>query len=102
MGLTDFKFGYGGAVQGFQVGGGTEAPAHFVGDGTHVGSQGYAGAEVGAVALDSSDYEFLDLDLHRLQDYRLLFSRQPVGGDAEDFLARDRRRASCVNLKKWH
>ena len=34
MGLTDFKFGYGGAVQGFQVGGGTEALAHFVGDGT--------------------------------------------------------------------
>ena len=55
MGLTDFKFGYGGAAQGFQVGGGTEALAHFVGDGTHVGSRGYAVAEMGAVALDSSD-----------------------------------------------
>jgi hypothetical protein len=54
-----------------------------VGDGTHVGSRGYAGAEVGAVALDSSDYEFLDLDVHRL-----------VGGDAVDFLGRERRRAS--------
>ena len=73
MGLTDFKFGYGGAAQGFQVGGGTEALAHCVRDGTHVGSRGCEGVEVGAVALDSSDYEFLDFDLHRLQDYRLLF-----------------------------
>jgi hypothetical protein len=59
-----------------------------VGYGTHVGSRGYAGAELGAVALDGEDDEFLNLDLHRLQDYLFVFSGQFVGGDTLDFLGR--------------
>ena len=66
--LGDVEFGDGGAAQGFQMRAAAEALAHFVGDGAHVGSGGDAGAKVGAVAIDSDDFEFLDLDLHRLQD----------------------------------
>lgn len=74
VGLGYIEFGYGGAAQEFQMGSGALKLAHFVGYGTHVGSRGYAGAERGSVALDCCDNEFLDLDLHRLQDYLFLFS----------------------------
>ena len=50
--LGEVEFGYGGAAEGFEMGPGAEALAHFVGDGAHVGSGGDAGAEVGAVAVD--------------------------------------------------
>src|ERR1022692_2001316 len=92
VGLGDFKFSYGGAAQRFQMRAAAETLAHLVGDGTHVGSGGHTGAESGAVALDCGDDEFLDLDLNRLQDYLLLFARQFVGGDAVDFLGRERGR----------
>ena len=86
VGLGDVEFGDGGAAQGFEVGSAAEALAHFVSDGAHVGSRGYAGAEVGAVGLDGGDVEFFDLDLNRLQDDFFFLSRQFVGGDAVDFL----------------
>ncbi len=92
MGLGDIELGDGGAAEGFEMGSGAETLAHFVSDGTHVGSRSHAGAEAGAVGFDGEDDEFLDLDLNRLQDYLLLFSRQLVGRDAVDFLGRERRR----------
>ncbi len=49
--LGDVELGHSGAAKGFEMGSAAEALAHFVGDRTHVGSRGYAGAEVGAVAV---------------------------------------------------
>jgi hypothetical protein len=92
VGLGDFEFGYGGAAQRFEMGSRAEKLAHFVGYGTHVSSRGHAGAELGAVALDGEDDEFLNLDLHRLQDNLFVFSGQFVGRDAVDFLGRVRWR----------
>ena len=85
VGLGDIEFGYRGAPESFEMGSGAQKLAHFVGYGTHVGSRGHAGAEPGTVALDCQDDEFFDLDLHRLQDYLLLFAGEFVGGDAVDF-----------------
>ncbi len=92
VGVGDVEFGYGGAAKGFEMGAGAQALTHFVGDRTHVGSRGYAGAEMGAVALDCENGEFFDLDLDRLQDYLFLFSCQFVGGDAVDLLGGEWRR----------
>jgi len=92
VGLADVEFGYGGAAQRFEMGAEAETLAHFVRDRAHVGSGGDAGAEVGTVGLDGGDGEFLDLDLNRLQNDFLPLARQLVGGDAIDFLGRERRR----------
>ena len=85
VGLGDIELGDGGAAQRFEMGSAAKTLTHFVGDGTHVGSRGHAGTEVGAVRLDGRDGEFLYLDFGGLQDNLFLFSCQLVGGDAVDF-----------------
>ncbi len=50
------------------------------------------GAEVGTVGFDCGYGELLDLDLNRLKNDLLLFSRQFVRGNAVDFLGGKRRR----------
>ena len=52
MGVGEFEFCDGGAAQRLEMGSGAETLAHFVGDGTHVGSGSDAGAEGGAVGFD--------------------------------------------------
>ncbi len=89
VGLADVEFGDGGAAERFEVGSAAEAQAHFVSYRTHVGSGGDVRSEVGAVALDGSDDEFLDFDLNGLQDDLLSLTGQIVGGDAFDFLGRE-------------
>lgn len=92
VGVADFELGHGGAAQRFEMRSGTETLAHFVRDRPHVGSRSDASPEAGAVALDCEDHEFFDLDLNRLEDYLLLFSRQFVGWDTVDFLGGERGR----------
>ena len=86
VGVGEVELGNGGAAKRFEMGSGTKALAHFVGDGAHVGSRGYTGAEVGAAGIDFGDDEFFNLDFHGLQNNFFLLSRQFVGGDAVDFL----------------
>ncbi len=86
VGLGDIEFGDGGAAERFEMGSAAELLAHIVGDGTHVGAGGDAGAEGGAIGLKCEDRKFLYLDLNRFQDYFLLLSGQLVGRDAVDFL----------------
>jgi len=90
--LGDIEFGDGSAAQSFEMGSAAEALAHFVCDGTHVGTGSDAGAKLGAVGFDGADHEFLDFDFHCVQDDLLLFSRQLVSGDAMDFFGGERRR----------
>jgi len=78
-----------------------EALAHFVGDGAHVGSRGYACAKAGAAAFDREDEEFFDFDLHCFQHYLLLFSCQLVGGDALNFFGGERWRDLLDNAEKF-
>ena len=75
VGLGDVEFGNGGAAEGFEMGSAAEALAHFVSDGTHVGSGGDAGAEVGAAGIDGGNVEFFDIDFHGLKDDFFLFAR---------------------------
>ena len=74
VGLGDVEFGDGRTAERCEVGSAAKATAHFVRDGTHIGSGGDAGAEVSAVVLDGSDYEFFYFDLNRLQHDFLLFA----------------------------
>ena len=66
VGVFEGEFGDRGAAEGLEMGAAGQFPAHVVSDGAHVGSGGDAGAETDAVGVDCEDFEFLDLDLHRL------------------------------------
>ena len=70
--------------------------AHFVGDRAHVSAGGYAGAEMGAVGLDGEDFEFFNLDLHRLEDDFFLFAGKFVGRDALNLFCGEKRIANCI------
>ena len=74
------------------MGSAAEKLAQVVGDRAHVGSGGDAGAETGAVGLYRQNLEFLDLDLHGLQNNLFMFARQLIGRHAFNLLGGEGRR----------
>ena len=101
MGLTDIEFGDGGAAERFEMGSAAEALAHLVGNGTHVGSGGNAGAEVGAISFEGGDGEFFDFDLNWREHDFLLSSRQLVSRNSFYFFGGEWRRGLLDDAEKF-
>ena len=89
VGLGDREFGNRGAAEGFEMGSAAKLLAEVVGDGTHVGSGGDAGAEAGAIRVECENGEFFYFYLDRFEDHFLLFAGEFIGGDALDFFGRE-------------